>query len=89
MLPIVRPVMFGTGMLIFVVATSFYVVPVVLGGATSPFIATLIQNDMEQFFDMKSAAIAAIVLVLLSLVVVVGTLAIIGADQFRKSAGSS
>jgi ABC-type spermidine/putrescine transport system permease subunit I len=88
-LPIVRPVMIGTGMLIFVVATGFYVVPVVLGGATSPFIATLIQNDMEQFFDMKSAAIAAIVLVVLSLVAVVGTLAIIGADQFRKSAGSS
>jgi ABC-type spermidine/putrescine transport system permease subunit I len=88
-LPIVRPVMIGTGMLIFVVATGFYVVPVVLGGATSPFIATLIQNDMEQFFDMKSAAIAAIVLVILSLVAVVGTLAIIGADQFRKSAGSS
>jgi ABC-type spermidine/putrescine transport system permease subunit I len=88
-LPIVRPVMIGTGMLIFVVSTGFYVVPVVLGGATSPFIATLIQNDMEQFFDMKSAAIAAIVLVGLSLVAVVGTLAIIGADQFRKSAGSS
>jgi ABC-type spermidine/putrescine transport system permease subunit I len=88
-LPIVRPVMIGTGMLIFVVATGFYVVPVVLGGATSPFVATLIQNDMEQFFDMKSAAIAAIVLVILSLVAVVGTLAIIGADQFRKSAGSS
>jgi ABC-type spermidine/putrescine transport system permease subunit I len=88
-LPTVRPVMIGTGMLIFVVATGFYVVPVVLGGATSPFIATLIQNDMEQFFDMKSAAIAAIVLVVLSLVAVVGTLAIIGADQFRKSAGSS
>jgi hypothetical protein len=44
---------------------------------------------MEQFFDMKSAAIAAIVLVFLSLVAVVGTLTIIGADQFRKSAGSS
>jgi ABC-type spermidine/putrescine transport system permease subunit I len=88
-LPIVRPVMIGTGMLIFVVATGFYVVPVVLGGATSPFIATLIQNDMEQFFDMKSAAIAAIVLVVLSFVTVAGTLAIIGADQFRKSAGSS
>ena len=88
-LPIVRPVMIGTGMLIFVVSTGFYVVPVVLGGATSPFIATLIQNDMEQFFDMKSAAIAAIVLVVLSLVAVVGTLAIIGTDQFRKSAGSS
>jgi ABC-type spermidine/putrescine transport system permease subunit I len=81
--------MIGTGMLIFVVATGFYVVPVVLGGATSPFIATLIQNDMEQFFDMKSAAIAAIVLVVLSLVAVVGALAIIGADQFRKSTGAS
>jgi mannopine transport system permease protein len=88
-LPIVRPIMIGTGMLIFVVSTGFYVVPVVLGGATSPFIATLIQNDMEQFFDMKSAAIAAIVLVILSLVAVAATLAIIGADQFRKSAGSS
>jgi ABC-type spermidine/putrescine transport system permease subunit I len=88
-LPIVRPVMIGTGMLIFVVATGFYVVPVVLGGATSPFIATLIQNDMEQFFDMKSAAVAAIVLITLSLVAVIATLSMIGADQFRKSAGSS
>jgi ABC-type spermidine/putrescine transport system permease subunit I len=88
-IPIVRPVMIGTTMLIFVVATGFYVVPVVLGGATSPFIATLIQNDMEQFFDMKSAAVAAIVLIVLSLVAVIATLSMIGADQFRKSAGSS
>jgi ABC-type spermidine/putrescine transport system permease subunit I len=88
-IPIARPVMIGTGMLIFVVATGFYVVPVILGGATSPFIATLIQNDMEQFFDMKSAAVAAIVLICVSLVAVIATLSVIGVDQFRKSTGSS
>lgn len=88
-LPSIRPVMIGTGMLIFVVATGFYVVPVVLGGATSPFIATLIQNDMEQFFDMKSAAVAAVILICASLVAVIITLSVIGVDQFRKSTGSS
>lgn len=87
-LPLALPVMIGTAMLIFVVSVGFYVVPVVLGGPTSPFIATLIQNDMEQFFDLKSAAVAAIILIALSLAAIVATLAVIGADQFRKSVGS-
>jgi putative spermidine/putrescine transport system permease protein len=88
-LPIAWPAIVGTGMLVFVVSVGFYIVPVVLGGATSPFIATLIQNDMEQFFDMKSAAVAAIVLIALSMAAVVMTLSVIGADQFRKSAAGS
>jgi ABC-type spermidine/putrescine transport system permease subunit I len=84
-LPLAWPALVSTGMLIFVVALGFYVVPVVLGGVTSPFIATLIQNDMEQFFDLKSAAVAALVLIVLSTAAVVVTLALVGADQVNKS----
>lgn len=84
-LPLIWPALVSTTMLIFVIALGFYVVPLVLGGVTSPFIATLIQNDMEQFFDLKSAAVAALVLIALSTVAVAATLAWIGSDQVNKS----
>lgn len=88
-LPMLWPALVSTAMLIFVVALGFYVVPVILGGVTSPFIATLIQNDMEQFFDLKSAAVAALILVALSMAAVAATLALVGADQVNKSTSGS
>lgn len=87
-IPFVWPAIVASAMLIFVISIGFYVVPVVLGGATSPFIATLIQNDMVQFFDLKSAAIAALVLILLSMLAVVLTVATAGVDQVNKTAGA-
>jgi ABC-type spermidine/putrescine transport system permease subunit I len=88
-LPLIWPALVSTTMLIFVIALGFYVVPVVLGGVTSPFIATLIQNDMEQFFDLKSAAVAALVLIALSTTAVAATLAWVGSDQVNRSATGS
>jgi putative spermidine/putrescine transport system permease protein len=87
-IPFILPGVVASAMLIFVISIGFYIVPVVLGGATSPFIATLIQNDMVQFFDMKSAAVAALVLILLSMVAVVLTIATVGVDQVNKSTGA-
>ncbi len=88
-LPMIWPALVSTAMLIFVISLGFYVVPVVLGGVTSPFIATLIQNDMEQFFDLKSAAVAALVLIALSTIAVAATLAWVGSDQVNRSAAGS
>jgi mannopine transport system permease protein len=76
------------GLLIFVISLGFYVVPVILGGATSPFMSTMIENDMVQFFDLKSAAIASIVLVALSSACVGLGLLTVGSDSLRKAAGS-
>ncbi len=87
-IPFIWPGVVASAMLIFVISIGFYIVPVVLGGATSPFIATLIQNDMVQFFDMKSAAVAALLLILLSMAAVVLTIATVGVDQVNKSTGA-
>jgi putative spermidine/putrescine transport system permease protein len=86
-IPFIWPGIVASAMLIFVISIGFYIVPVVLGGPTSPFIATLIQNDMVQFYDMKSAAVAALLLILLSMLAVVLTVATVGVDQVNKSAG--
>ncbi|TPW25768.1 ABC transporter permease [Pararhizobium mangrovi] len=87
-LPYAWPSIMASAMLIFVISVGFYIVPVVLGGATSPFIATLIQNDMVQFFDMKSAAIASLILVMLSMAAVALTIATVGVDQVNRSTGA-
>jgi putative spermidine/putrescine transport system permease protein len=87
-LPFIWPGIVASAMLIFVISIGFYIVPVVLGGATSPFIATLIENDMVQFFDMKSAAVAALLLILLSMVAVVLTVSTVGVDQVNRSTGA-
>ncbi len=88
-IPYIWPGAVASAMLIFVISIGFYIVPVVLGGATSPFIATLIQNDMVQFFDMKSAAVAALLLILLSMIAVTLTVATVGVDKVNQSAGAS
>lgn len=86
-LPLSLPSAGAAAILVFVISLGFYVTPVVLGGATSPFIATLIQNDMVQFFDVKSAAVAALVLIVVSAIAVILALASIGSEGLRKAAG--
>jgi putative spermidine/putrescine transport system permease protein len=61
-LPLTRATAVAAAALVFVITLGFYVTPVLLGGAQSPFIASLVQDDIYTYNDLPSAATSSVVL---------------------------
>ncbi len=84
LLPLVLPSLVATATLVFVVASGFYVTPTVLGGPGSPFVATLVDQQVNSLFDVPGAAAASFLLVAggLTLILIAGLA--IGWRRFEK-----
>ncbi|MHA6616665.1 ABC transporter permease [Pseudonocardia sp. DLS-67] len=63
----------NAGTLVFVICLGFYVTPVVLGGPSSPFVATMIGDDVFEYFDLVGAKAFAVVLLAVALVVLLAS----------------
>jgi mannopine transport system permease protein len=50
-IPLARPALFATTIIAFVLSLGFYLTPVILGGTSGTFVASLVQNDIFLFFD--------------------------------------
>lgn len=85
MLPLASPGFIASGAVVFALAVGFYVTPVVLGGAQSPFLATLIQANILQYFDYPAAAALSVILLVVALLVMGITLALVGAGSVRRA----
>lgn len=70
-LPLLARNLISTASLVFVICIGFYVTPVVLGGPTAPFAATLISSDLFEYFDTAGANAVAVGLLIEAAVVVV------------------
>jgi putative spermidine/putrescine transport system permease protein len=57
----------NAGTLVFVICLGFYVTPVVLGGPSSPFVATVVGDDIFEYFDLVGAKAFAVVLLAVAL----------------------
>jgi len=86
-IPLAIPGILATTMLVFVLSTGFFLTPVILGGITSPFTASLIYQNVFTFFDLNAAAITALVLVVSASFVILLAFKIVGADRIRKALG--
>lgn len=86
-IPLAIPGILATTMLVFVLSTGFFLTPVILGGITSPFTASLIYQNVFTFFDLNAAAITALVLVVSASIVILLALKIVGAERIRKALG--
>lgn len=89
MLPLASPGFIASGAVVFALAVGFYVTPVVLGGAGSPFLATLIQANILQYFDYPAAAALSVILLGVALLVMAVTLALVGAGSIRRAIARS
>ncbi|WP_336631841.1 MULTISPECIES: ABC transporter permease [unclassified Microbacterium] len=89
MLPLATPGFIASGAVVFALAVGFYVTPVVLGGAQSPFLATLIQANILQYFDYPAAAALSVILLVVALLVMGITLAVVGAGSVRRAIARS
>ncbi len=83
--PLSIPSMLATGTIVYIICLGFYLTPEVLGGPTTPFTAALIAQDVFQFYDLASASVSALVLLVGSLVVVLLAYAIVGRERLARA----
>jgi ABC-type spermidine/putrescine transport system permease subunit I len=78
LLPLAMPGILAGGALVFAISLGFYVSPVLLGGAQTPFMASYIQDYVFTFFDLPVASAASVILLLVALSVLGVALALVG-----------
>lgn len=86
-LPQALPGFFITAVLVFIFSIGFFVTPVVLGGPTSTFLATMIQQDISRAFDQPAAASKSVFLIVAALVLLTVAIRIVGRHRFEKALG--
>lgn len=85
LLPLARPGLVATGIIVFVISIGFYITPVLLGGAKSPYLPSLIEQDLFQFYDEGAARIAAAVLLILATAIVGLAMRLLGTHQLQRA----
>lgn len=86
-LPLALPSILASGVLVFVLASGFYVTPLVLGGARSSFVAPIIARALYEFNDFEAAALLSLVLIIAALVVVGAGVVFVGRERIRRALG--
>jgi ABC-type spermidine/putrescine transport system permease subunit I len=84
-LPLSIPSLFASFTIVYIISVGFFLTPVILGGATAPFTASIIAQDVFTFYDLTSAAISALVLLAGSLVVIAIAYLLVGRDRLTKA----
>lgn len=87
LLPLVLPGFVAATAIVFAISIGFYVTPVLLGGAQTPFIATVIGDDIFTFFNYPRAAAASVLLLLVALTVIGVALKAVGLKAIRGGLG--
>jgi len=88
MISVILPLAAGgilvTGVMVYMISVGYFLTPVLLGGATSPFTASLISRDVFTYYDLVEAAVSGVLLIVVATVVAVGAYLIIGKDRLGK-----
>jgi ABC-type spermidine/putrescine transport system permease subunit I len=82
--PLVRAGVLVASALVFVLSIGFYVTPILLGGLQTPFIATVISQQIFSLFDYPGAAATSAVVLVIALLIVGTALAVAGGRTFRQ-----
>ncbi|HEY6875332.1 MAG TPA: ABC transporter permease [Candidatus Dormibacteraeota bacterium] len=84
-LPLAVPGIFATLVINFVLALGFYLTPVLLGGLTSPFTATLIQQDLFAYSDFADSSIGGLLLLAGGIASVALGYILVGKERLRRA----
>jgi putative spermidine/putrescine transport system permease protein len=87
LLPLIRPGIVAATAIVFAISIGFYVTPVLLGGAQTPFIATVIGDDIFTYFNYPRAAASAVILLVIALSVLALALKAVGIKAVRGGLG--
>lgn len=85
LLPLAMPGLVASTALVFAISLGFYVTPVLLGGAQTPFMASFIQDKILTTFDYPTAAAASVILLVAAVAILGGALALIGRERLVRA----
>ena len=86
-LPLVAPGMIAAAAIVFAISIGFYVTPVLLGGGETPFMATVIGDDIFAFFNYPRAAASSVLLLVFALAVLGIAMKVGGAKALKGGFG--
>lgn len=86
-LPLGLPGIMASAAIVYIVGLGFFLTPILLGGSTSPFSASLMYNDIFQYYQFTSATVSALVLLAGAGLVLVVISRFVGRDQLRRAIG--
>jgi putative spermidine/putrescine transport system permease protein len=85
LLPLAMPGILASGALVFAISLGFYVTPVLLGGAQTPFMASFIGDYIFTFYAYPIASAASVILLAVALLTLGLTLALVGRGRLRRA----
>lgn len=86
-LPLIRPGLLAASAIVFAISIGFYVTPVLLGGAQTPFMATVIGSDIFTYFNYERAAASSVLLLLIATAVLAAALKVVGVKTLKGGLG--
>lgn len=85
MLPLAMPGLVASTALVFAISLGFYVTPVLLGGAQTPFMASFIQDRILAVFDYPAAAAASVILLVTAILILALALRLVGRERLMRA----
>jgi putative spermidine/putrescine transport system permease protein len=83
--PLALPSVLASAAIVFVIAVGFYVTPVLLGGPSSAFLATRVDQQIFMLFDFPAAAATGSVLLLAAILIVGLAWRAVGLERIQRS----
>jgi putative spermidine/putrescine transport system permease protein len=83
--PLATPAFIATAGLSFVISIGFYVTPLLLGGASSPFMSNLISTDIFVQYDLTEAATAGTILLVFAVALMFVLWRLVGPERIRRA----
>jgi ABC-type spermidine/putrescine transport system permease subunit I len=84
-LPLSLPGILASLTIVFILAIGFYLTPVLLGGGTSPFTASLIASYLYSIYDPQDAALSSLALLSGGALVLVAGYLVVGRERLRRA----
>ncbi|CAG7612193.1 hypothetical protein LEUCIP111803_01544 [Leucobacter soli] len=85
--PLGVPGFLASATIVFAISVGFYITPIVLGGTQTPFVASLIGEDLFELFNYPRAAATGVLLLVVALVVLLGGLKLVGGRALKAVLG--
>ncbi|RKS68368.1 putative spermidine/putrescine transport system permease protein [Actinomadura pelletieri DSM 43383] len=85
--PLALPGLLASTVIVYVICIGYYLTPVLLGGATAPFTASLIADDIFNLFQPQQAAVSSVLLLIVAGIVILGGLRLVGKERMRRALG--
>jgi putative spermidine/putrescine transport system permease protein len=84
-LPLSLPGIMASFTVVFILAIGFYLTPVLLGGGTSPFTASLIASSLYTVYDPQDAALSSLALLSGGALVLLIGYVVVGRERLRRA----